>query len=219
MLELQAIVLDMDGLLLDSERVSEALYVELLAELGHTMSPAFYRQMVGLRERESYAMVIDAFHLDLSPDDLHERLIGRWRDRVQAGIPTMPGVFEFHAAVTERGIPWGIATASPRWYAEQNVAALGWGAACGAIAAGDEVRESKPAPDVYLLAADRLGVAPERCLALEDSDPGCRAAAAAGMRVGVVPNEYTASAEFACAHHRFNSLLDVIPLLDEWEAG
>ena len=78
-----------------------------------------------------------------------------------------------------------------------------------ALACGDEVEHGKPAPDIFLLAAERLGVAPALCLALEDSAAGCAAAAAAGMRVGVVPTELTSHGAWACAYRRYASLDDV----------
>ena len=84
-----------------------------------------------------------------------------------------------------------------------------------ALACGDEVADGKPAPDIFLLAAARLNVAPEACLALEDSVAGCMAAAAAGMRVVVVPTELTHGETFLCAHRRYPSLVEVAADLEE----
>jgi HAD superfamily hydrolase (TIGR01509 family) len=159
--------------------------------------------------------IIDTFGLPLNSTELDHALAAGWQRHLQAGIPPMPGLFDLIDELARRALPWGVATASGRSYAEKNLQNLGLTSQCRAIAAGDEVVHSKPAPDVYLLAAQRMGVAPTRCLALEDSRPGCQAAAAAGMTVGVVPNELTASAEFSCATYRLHSLFDVPSILDQ----
>jgi HAD superfamily hydrolase (TIGR01509 family) len=103
-------------------------------------------------------------------------------------------------------IPWGVATSTPRHVAEIVLGKLGVVGRYGALAAGDEVAHGKPAPDIFLLAAARLGAPPAACLALEDSAAGCAAAAAAGMRVVAVPSEQADPEAFAGAYRRYASL-------------
>jgi riboflavin kinase len=91
---------------------------------------------------------------------------------------------------------------------------LGLSESCQTIAAGDEVEKGKPDPDVYLLSAERLDVPPDRCLALEDSLPGCQAAKAAGMVAVAIPNGHTANDDFGFVDYIFGSLLDVVDDLD-----
>jgi beta-phosphoglucomutase-like phosphatase (HAD superfamily) len=98
--------------------------------------------------------------------------------------------------------------------AEIILGKLGVAGRAGALACGDEVAHGKPAPDIFLLAAARLGAAPAACLALEDSAAGCAAAAAAGMRVVAVPTELTRDEPFAVAYRRYSSLAEVAAELD-----
>jgi beta-phosphoglucomutase-like phosphatase (HAD superfamily) len=119
------------------------------------------------------------------------------------------------AEIARRQIPWAVATSSPRHHAEIILTQLALADSCRAIAGGDEVRQGKPAPDIYLLAAERLGIAPAHCLALEDSLPGSQAAVAAGMVTVAVPGGDRAAAEFAHADFIFPSLHQVLAHLDE----
>jgi HAD superfamily hydrolase (TIGR01509 family) len=216
MSQLNTVIFDMDGLMIDSEKVAERVYVETLASFGHVMPRELYNQLVGTSAESSLQRVIDTFHLSLSSIELDELMRVRWHELVNEGIPALTGLFELVAELARRGIRWGVASASERWYIEQNLANLGLTDVCQAVAAGDEVVNNKPAPDVYLLAAQRLHVNPANCLVFEDSEPGCRAAAAAGMQVVAVPNEYTVSAEFPCAFTRCASLSAAIHSLNDW---
>ncbi|MCO5183064.1 MAG: HAD family phosphatase [Anaerolineae bacterium] len=214
MTRVQAVIFDMDGLMIDSERVAEAITADFLAEQGHVLTREFAASLVGLRADECAQRIIDTFDLPLNSAEMDQAMARHWRRYLDKGIPPMPGLFSLVDELEQRAIRWGVATASERWYAIRNLQNLGLAARCQAIASGDEVVCSKPAPDVYLLAAERMQADPQHCLALEDSQPGCQAAAAAGMTVAVVPNELTNSAEFTCARFRLSTLNDVIPLLD-----
>ncbi len=211
---IDAIIFDMDGLMVDSEPVSRRAWDRLLSAYGHVLDDAVYARMIGHRIDSSAHMVRDAYGLPLDVETIIVRKNALYLEAIDAHIPVMPGLFELHAAIRVRGLPWGVATSSSRPHAEHILARLGLLAACGALAAGDEVAHGKPAPDLYLLAAARLGVEPGRCLALEDSGPGCQAAAAAGMRAIAVPNAATAASDFSAAHFRYASLHDVARDLD-----
>ena len=125
----------------------------------------------------------------------------------------MPGLMALHNALGARGVPWAVAASSLRIYAEAVLQQMGLTPTHGAVATGDDVQHGKPAPDIYLLAARRVGIDPERCLALEDSVPGARAAQAAGMRVVVIPNGVPPE-RFDFADYVFGSLNDVAEHLD-----
>ncbi|MCA9898757.1 MAG: HAD-IA family hydrolase, partial [Anaerolineales bacterium] len=130
------------------------------------------------------------------------------------GVPTMPGLHELHDEIARRQIPWAVATSSPHHHAEEILQQLGLQNRCRAIAAGDEVADGKPNPAIYLLAAERLGIPPQHCLALEDSGPGSLAAARAGMTAIAIPNAQTKTADFSHVHHRYSSLHEVLANLD-----
>jgi HAD superfamily hydrolase (TIGR01509 family) len=129
------------------------------------------------------------------------------------GLPAMPGLHQLVAYLDDHHIPWAVATSSRRRYALEVLIQLGISESCRAVAAGNEVRHGKPAPDLYLLAAARLNINPQQCLALEDSVPGGKAAIAAGMTLAAVPNGHTRAADFPFAHYVLGSLNEVIPLL------
>jgi HAD superfamily hydrolase (TIGR01509 family) len=212
---IKAIVFDMDGLMVDSEPLSRQAWDEVLRPFGHKLTDEVQSQIIGRRADVSSQVILEAFALPLAADELRARKAAV-NDQLRAqGVPVMPGLMALHAEIARRAIPWAIATSSPRHHAEMTLAQLELAAACRAIAAGNEVSHGKPAPDIYLLAAARLGIEPQFCLALEDSAPGCRAALAAGMRAVAVPNGDTKTADFSFAPYVFNSLHDVLANLDE----
>lgn len=213
--QITAVVFDMDGLMVNSESLARDVWNTVLAEFGCQMDDETHRRMIGRRTGESAHIVRERFALPLSPAELAARKTRLWESvwRRQ-GVPLMPGLERLHGELARREIPWGVATSSPRQYAEHVVAGLPLAGHCRAIAAGDEVERGKPAPDIYLLAAERMQVPPERCLALEDSVPGGRAAQAAGMTLAAVPNGTTATADFSFADYVFGSLHEVVDHLD-----
>lgn len=209
-----AIVFDMDGLMVDSEPLSRQAWDEYLRPYNQNISDDLQSRIIGLRGDQSSTLIREAFNLPKPADViLEERRLIYQQLRAQ-GVPVMPGLMELHAIIAARQIPWAVATSSPRDHAEEILAQLGLADAVGAIAAGNEVQHGKPAPDIYLLAAERLGVSAQKCLALEDSGPGSRAAVAAGMLTVAIPNGETNSADFSHAHYVYTSLFDVIENLD-----
>lgn len=218
--KITAIVFDMDGLMVDSEPLSQQAWDAALREFGHVLDAEINGRIIGHRLDSSSRMVRDYFQLPITHAELMERKQAHmeqiWATR---GIPVMPGLAELQNAIAARGIPWGVATSSPRRQAERVLAQLGLDGACTAVAGGDEVMHGKPAPDIYLLAAERMGIPPDRCLALEDSAPGCRAARDAGMRVVAIPTGATVDGDFSIADYRLASLHEVAERLDEFLRG
>jgi len=213
--QIAAVVFDMDGLMVNSESLARETWNTVLAEFGCQMDDETHRLMVGRRTAESARIVQERFFLPLSPTELAARKTQLWESVWRGqGVPLMPGLKRLQDELARREIPWGVATSSPRQYAEHVVAGLPLARHCRAIAAGDEVEHGKPAPDIYLLAAERMQISPERCLALEDSVPGGRAAQAAGMTLAAVPNGTTAAGDFSFADYLLGSLHEVVDHLD-----
>jgi beta-phosphoglucomutase family hydrolase len=210
----QAIIFDMDGLMVDSEPLARKAWDHVLQTHGHEMTDDVYRQIIGRRTAQSAQIILDAYRLPMTASELAALKTDNFHKIRAQGIPVMPGLMALQAVIKERQMPWGVATSSPRDHAEIILAQLGLTDACHAIAAGDEVEHGKPAPDIYLLAAERLGIDPTFCLALEDSEPGCQAAAAAGMKVIAIPNGDTKTAVFPHAFDRYLSLEQVAENLD-----
>ena len=209
-----AVVLDMDGLMVDSEPLSRIAWEQVLSAHGHILNDDIYTSIIGYRIDESAAILIDAYDLPLSVNNL-ARQKATVLTKIRAnGVPVMPGLYEVHARIMQFGLPWAVATSSPRPHAEEILEQLGLGDSCQAIAGGDEVPQGKPAPDIYLLAAERLDVPASHCLAIEDSAPGCQAALSAGMMVVAVPNRDTKTTDFSAVDYVFPSLYDVSENLD-----
>lgn len=203
---IEAVIFDMDGLLVDSEPLSQRAWARLAAVYGFVLDEATYGRMVGRRSDEAARLFLQACPLPLAVDAVVAQK-GAYLEEIKAQevVPVMAGVAEVVTAVGHHKLPYAVATSSKRSHAEQIMAQLGLTPV--AIAGGDEVTEGKPAPDIYLLAAARLGLDPAGCLALEDSLPGCEAARAAGMRVVAVPNGVTHQADFSqVTGHVYDSL-------------
>lgn len=211
---LPAVIFDLDGLMVDSEPLARQAWERVAARYGHRLDDALYQRMVGRRLEDSSRIVREALQLSLPAAELARQKEEAWAEIRAAGLPPMPGLMELHEEIARRGLPWGVATSSRRAYALEVLAQLGLAESCGAVAGGDEVAAGKPAPDLYLLAAKRLGVPPQSCLALEDSVPGAQAAAAAGMIVVAIPNGYAAPNDFPFAQAVLSSLHEARELLD-----
>jgi pseudouridine 5'-phosphatase len=210
-----AVLFDMDGLMVDTEPLARRSWERVAAAYGATMSDDLFQRMLGRRTVESARMVLDEIQLPLTLEELVERKTNEYLASLDGGVPAMPGLFALLDQLDARHIPWAVATSSPRSVAEIVLGKLGITERYHALAGGDEVAHGKPAPDIFLLAAERLGVSPEACLALEDTATGCVAAATAGARVIAVPTDLTRDEDFTCAHRRFRSLAEVAESLDE----
>jgi HAD superfamily hydrolase (TIGR01509 family) len=213
-MSLTTIIFDMDGLMVDTEPLSRRAWEQVITPFGAVLTDAVYGRMIGRRSPEAGQILLESVQIPLSVEELVGQKTAVFEQTLVQGVPVMPGLMALHTAIARRDLPWAVATSSPRHHAQQILGQLGLLEACGAIAGGDEVAQGKPAPDIYLLAAERLGVVPEKCLALEDSVPGCQSAAAAGATVVAVPNGDVATAVFPCADYIFPNLNRVAQSLD-----
>jgi HAD superfamily hydrolase (TIGR01509 family) len=188
---MRAVLWDMDGTLVDSEKLWDVSMHELYARLGGVMTPEVRESTVG----GSAKNVMDAVYADLgldpdpvavaeSTDWLHVRTGELFAD----GLPWRPGARELLEALLAEGIPMALVTNTRRDLTEQALKSIGTQYFSASVC-GDEVEHGKPAPDVYLRAAELLGFEPAQCLAIEDSVTGTIAAESAGCPVMVVPND------------------------------
>ncbi|MDE3089082.1 MAG: HAD family phosphatase [Chloroflexota bacterium] len=218
-MQIQAVILDLDGLMVDSEPLHQRAYEVLLARHGiaHKFTVEEYgRDFVGIPIRGNIEWLTGHFRLNAAPDDIiveRERIYEALLED-PANLVPMPGVFALIDALSARGLPLGVASGSPRGQVDTILRGLGIAARFRAVVAGTDVPRTKPAPDVYLRAAQELGIAPARCVAIEDSTTGVASAKAAGLRVIVIPNRYTAHQDLSQADARVESLVKALDWLD-----
>jgi HAD superfamily hydrolase (TIGR01509 family) len=183
---IDAIVFDVDGVLIDSEPVWERVRRALVAEHGGHWPDDAQDRMMGMSTAEWSAYLSEDFGLTLSPEQVAEQVIAAMTAQYQVHLPLLPGAVDAVHALAGR---WRLAVASsaPKSLIEVVLDASGLRPAFAAAVSSEEVPRGKPAPDVYLEATARLGVSPAACAAVEDSSNGLRSAAAAGLTVIAVP--------------------------------
>jgi len=183
-----AVLFDMDGLMIESERALLQCWREASQVLElHQLDDGLWLSFVGLSDRVCHDLLRERLEEAQVEALLRETQV-RYDAQVEAGLPLKAGVLELLALLESRGLPRAVVTSTRRARALQKLTLCGLLPHFDAVVAGDEVVHPKPAPDLYLLAAQRLGVAPEACVVLEDSVAGVRAAVAAGMTPIQVPD-------------------------------
>ena len=182
-----AVVFDMDGVIVDSEQRWEAVRRRLVITSGRAYPDEATRKMQGMSAPEWEAYLHDELGVPGTPAEIGRRVVAEIEASYRADLPLIPGVDEAVRALAAR-FPLGVASSSNRELIELALDLAGLADAFQAVVSSEEVERGKPAPDVYLEAASRLGIPPEHCTAVEDSSNGIRSAHAAGMRVVAVPN-------------------------------
>jgi HAD superfamily hydrolase (TIGR01509 family) len=184
-----AVILDMDGLMLDTEPIYKRAWQSAAAECGYDLDDDFYLTLVGQPNPACEAALLSRFDDHFPIDDFRARWSRLWQVSVEtSGIPTKPGLTELLSFLRERQLPVAVATSSDQDYASLSLRAAQLEAWFNNVITGDQVINGKPAPDIYIEAARRIGVEPANCLAIEDSDAGVLAASAAGMITVMVPD-------------------------------
>ncbi|NUK52428.1 HAD family phosphatase [Streptomyces lunaelactis] len=184
---LQAVFLDMDGTLVDTEGFWWDAEVEVFADLGHVLHESWRDVVVGGPMTRSAGYLIEATGADITLAELTVLLNDRFEDRIGRGVPMMPGAAKLLAELAAHNVPTALVSASHRRIIDRVLASLGPQNFALSVA-GDEVPRTKPPPDPYLLAADGLGADPARCAVIEDTATGVASAEAAGCRVVAVPS-------------------------------
>lgn len=184
-----AVIFDLDGVLADSEQLWNEAKQEVVKESGGSWREDAPRAMMGMSSPEWSAYMRDELGVALDASEINRRVIGRMEDLYRERLPLLPGAVEAVRGVAAR-CPVGLASSSNREIIDLFLDECGLQDAFAAVVSSEEVERGKPAPDVYLEAARRLGVDPKQCLAVEDSSNGIRSAHAAGMQVIAVPNPH-----------------------------
>jgi HAD superfamily hydrolase (TIGR01509 family) len=184
---LQAVLFDMDGLLIDSERIWLEVESEVMAWLGGGWGPEHQERLVGGSLSRTVAYMLSLSGPVASPDEVGRRLLEGMTERLRTHVPMMPGAKALLADVQAAGLPSALVSSTHRRVMEHALDGIGREHFTVTVA-GDEVSSPKPHPEPYLTAARLLGVTAERCVALEDSLSGVTAAEAAGCAAVAVPS-------------------------------
>lgn len=213
----EAIIFDMDGLLVDSEPVWHEVEVELIESCGYAYSAEVREMGVGMRVDE-FAVILQRHYpkLGQSPAAIEAAITERMLSLPAERIQPRPGAIELVSYIAERGVPRAIASSSSQAIIEHFARLMAWDQLIPLRFSAEFVKRGKPAPDIYLHAAEQLGCAPEACLALEDSRLGTQAALAARMTCYTVPDRSHSNwADFVGLNDNlYNSLHDI---LDEFK--
>jgi HAD superfamily hydrolase (TIGR01509 family) len=186
---IDAVVFDLDGLLLDTEQLWDEVREQLAGERGGRWSERAQADMMGMSSPEWSRYMHDVVGLDDPPDEIAAEVVRRMEARYRESLPLVPGASEAVERLAARW-PLGLASSSNRPLIDLALELAQIDRLFAATVSSEEVARGKPAPDVYEEVCRRLGVAPARAAAIEDSRSGIRSAQAAGLRVVAIPNAH-----------------------------
>jgi pseudouridine-5'-monophosphatase len=206
---INAILFDLDGLMADSEPLAEWAWNQVLGQFGCRLDDQTLQDILGMRVIDSSALLCERFELPHSAEEAAAERNRAFLDAVPNRLKACAGLYPLLDDLADLGIPLAVATSGERKYVALALETLNIAGRFHIVVTGDEVTNGKPAPDIYILAAERLGVDPADCIVLEDAPLGVAAARAAGMMCIAVPNPRIPVSEFGEANWVFASLEDV----------
>ncbi|MDT9001174.1 HAD family phosphatase [Paucibacter sp. APW11] len=216
----QAVVFDMDGLLLDSERPIRDAWLRLSAAAGKPLSASDYLQTVGRSRPDCLALLSERFGSVAAAEQMYEAVDAAVAAEIgERGFALKPGALDLLLALKSRRIPCAVASSTRQAGVRERLGRAGLLDFFGPIHGGDQVARGKPHPDLFELAARSLGLAPAQCLVFEDSSYGAQGALTAGMGVALVPDLKNPDPNIAPHCAVLNSLADSLPHLDHWFAA
>ena len=216
-LELQAVIFDCDGILVNTEPLHYRAFQEVLAPFGLVHDFEYYLDhFIGFDDRETFVHAFEQAGIELEATTLEKLIESKstvLRELIGQGVPSFPGVVELVTELMDRGIPMAVASGALRHEVEAFIASLGLRKAFCVIVAADDVARSKPDPETYRLALERLALVegpldPMNCVAVEDTPAGISSAKAAMLPVIAVTNSFSES-ELSEADKIVRSLADL----------
>jgi HAD superfamily hydrolase (TIGR01509 family) len=184
---IEAVIFDLDGVLLQTEELWDEVRERFVRERGGRYDGAAQRAMMGMSSVEWSRFIHEELGVEEPPEEISAEVARLLEERYRERLPLIPGAVKAVRRLAARW-PLGLASSSNRSLIDAALELSGLAAYFRVTVSSEEVARGKPSPDVYLEAAGRLSVAPERCAAVEDSHSGIRSAKAAGMRVLAIPN-------------------------------
>ena len=215
----RAVIFDMDGTMVDTESIYHRAWQDTAEALGYAIGEEILHETVGKRTEDCHAIIHAALGPTFPNTHFETTWWSRWEQLAeQQGIARKPGLDALLDLLDAHQIPKAVATSSASAEARYTLERAGLADRFSIVVTGDQVTHGKPAPDIFLLTAERLGIGAAHCLALEDSTAGVHAAAAAGMRTFMVPDLLAPHPDTAARAYRVvNSLSDVHNwILTEW---
>ncbi|MBQ8149603.1 MAG: HAD family phosphatase [Clostridia bacterium] len=214
---IRGVLFDMDGVLFDTETLGQELMPKAAEAYGQTMDTALYHRLLGVNEHLSRQIISEAYGEDFPFDAFHDQFLAYFLEIAKAGqLPRKPGLTECMEGLKSRGIKIALATSTQRPVVEcylSNTPELR--DVFDATVCGIEVPNGKPAPDIYLEAARRIGLTPAQCVGVEDSRNGLRSLRAAGVHSVMIPDLLPFTGELApFVDTCLPSLHDLCPLID-----
>ncbi|HET6318689.1 MAG TPA: HAD family phosphatase [Chloroflexota bacterium] len=204
-----AVIFDMDGVLIDSEPLHFAVANEVLGSVGHSLSRKENEEFIGTTTDYFWDELIERRNLPRTRLYWQQRYDDTVLRVLSQSWPAAPGVIDLVRRLQEMKTLLGVASSSKRAWIDATLHSIGLSDAFAACAAGDDVLHGKPAPDIYLLAAERLATEPQDCLAIEDSPNGVLSARRAGMKVLGVRTPYTSHLKLDGARRVVASLAEL----------
>ena len=201
----KAVIWDVDGVLIDSEPLHLSSFMTTCASYGFEFDATDNALWIGKSFTDMWNGIPELRTFGLTIDELNAEICDHYIAEVHGGMARAPAP-DMVVGLAGRGVTQGCASSSPRRIVEANVAAVGVADHLQTVCGRDDVAEGKPAPDLYLLAAEQLGLAPGDCLAVEDTGSGLAAAKAAGLAAIVGPNAFNAAMDFSAADHVIEDL-------------
>jgi HAD superfamily hydrolase (TIGR01509 family) len=193
---IRALIFDMDGLMIDTERMYWEVGRSIAREYGKTVSDDTLRKMMGRERLASCRIYVEETGVPISAEDVLAKRERMMLDRMRGGVEPMPGLIELLKRFDGR-LKMGVATSSPRVLVEAALPAIGVQRFFEVITAGDQVTHGKPDPEIYLTTIRKLGVTPRESIVLEDAPAGAEAGKRSGAYVIAVPGELTAQLDFS----------------------
>ncbi len=206
---LQAVVFDLDGLMFNTEDLYQQVGTEVLRRRGKEFTAELIDQMMGRQAPKALQLMIDWHQLDDTHEELAEESMEIMFRLLPDQLQPMPGLLDLLNSLEAANVPKGIATSSSRTFVARVLEQFSLTPRFSFVLTAEDITHGKPAPDVYLLAAEKHAVKPDQVMVLEDSQIGCRAAVAAGTHVVAVPEGQSEQHVFEGVQLIANSLADV----------
>ncbi|MDX9863909.1 MAG: HAD family phosphatase [Anaerolineaceae bacterium] len=205
---IKGVVFDLDGVMLDSEAISMDVWRDILSEHNAVLSEEDYGKIIGMSGVPAAKFIVQQTGAPIDPVQIMEHHWDKMISVIQNMGVAEAGLIDILDQFAALSLPLAVASNSPSFYVHSTLKALGVADRFATVTCANEISHSKPHPEIYLKAAESIHVAPENCLAIEDSPIGLQAALAAGMRCVIIQNPHIKNPDYKGAYSQHPTLLD-----------